>query len=339
MRVTKDTLINAAKEYVKETTSKQHNVLCAYLCGSVLGNDPLLGEAGDIDLVFVHFQEPTIQRQIIRLNDQIHLDIVHHSQRLYNQPRTLRQHAWFGPTIYNCYTLYDPQHTLDFTIASVRGQYHQADVVYERARSQLNLGRKIWHDLCAQQTFHTPQQVMKYLEAIEKALNAVVLLTGDPLAERRLLLEFPKYAENLGYSGLPIGALGLLGGLNLQKDILLQWMKSWEEAYHAVNAFKSAPIQLHPHRFHYYSLALQHLINSPQPANALYLLLHTWTLIACTLQADNYHQEAWKNVCQYLGIIGEALEERHTALDAYFDTIEELFEEWGRGQGVQERFT
>ena len=334
MRVTRELLIKAAQGYVDEQVNTEHSLLCAYLCGSVLEDEPLLGEAGDIDLIFIHYHPPQTQRQIIRLNDQIHLDIVHHAHSQYSQPRNLRLNSWLGPTIYNCKVLYDPQHFMDFTVAGVRGQFNLSESIAQRSRSQYTLGRTIWAEIAKHNTFDTPQLVMKYLDVIEKAINAIACLNGAPLTERRLLVQFPAVAETIGQPGLYIGALGLLGGLSIQREVILQWLEPWEKAYKAANIFPNAPFQIHPHRLLYYRSAIQYLIDYQQPASALYPLLHTWTLIACSLQKDNYHQEAWRNICQYLALYGDALEERVAALDAYLDTIEEIIENWCREQGV-----
>ncbi len=336
MRLTREFLQKAARDLVAERVKRERDLLAVYLCGSVLGEEPLLGDSGDIDLVFVHYDEQTKPREIVRLNDQIHLDILHHSQALYSQPRQLRQHPWLGPTVFSCKVLYDPQHLMDFTVAGVRGQFDLPENVYERARVQVQRARQAWMDFSLHPEQSGAQTVYKYMQALEKAVNAVVCLNGNPLTERRFLLDFPYYAQAAGAPGLAVGILGLLGAMNLDKRPLTSWLPVWEAAYRAANTFADVPAQVHIHRLGYYRMAIAALIESPQPANALWALLHTWTVIACYLPEDNLHQEGWQNVCGFLALLGEDFERRILALDSYLDTIEEVVEYWGRQRGISE---
>ncbi len=70
---------------------------CIYLTGSLLSGSPLLGGTTDIDLVFVHTSTPAFPREeVVRLSDEVHLDIAHFSQTIFHQPRHLRVDPWVG---------------------------------------------------------------------------------------------------------------------------------------------------------------------------------------------------------------------------------------------------
>jgi hypothetical protein len=336
MRITRDILHKAARELVDERVKAERDILAIYLCGSTLEEEPLLGDSGDIDLVFIHYNEAETRREIVRLNDQIHLDILHHPNTVYNQPRQLRTDPWLGTTVFDCKVLYDPQHFMDFTVASVRGQFDMPENVLARAKIQVKQARQIWTGLQLNPPSSGAPALAKYLESLERAANAIVSLNGHPLTERRFLARLPYYAEAAGVPGMAVGMLGLLGGLSLEKKILSSWLPAWEAAYRAVNAFPDAPVQLHPYRLVYNRVALETWIESPQPAYALWLLLRTWTMIVCTLGDENFHIESWQHVSRYLGLIEENFEQRLSALDAYLDTIEEVPEDWGREHGIKE---
>jgi hypothetical protein len=218
----------------------------------------------------------------------------------------------------------------------VRGQFDMPENVLARAKIQAKQARQIWTDLQLNPPPSEASALAKYLDSLERTANAIVSLNGHPLTERRFLARFPYYAEAAGVSGLAVGMVGLLGGLSLEKRILMSWMSAWEMAYKAVNTFPDVPIQLHPHRLVYYRAALEAWINCPQPSYALWPLLRTWTMIVCMLGNDNYHYEAWQHVSRYLGLIEENFEQRLSALDAYLDTIEEVLEDWGRAHGIKE---
>ncbi len=60
-----------------------------------------------------------------------------------------------------------------------------------------------------------PALILKYLKAVNHAANAIAVLNGAPLAERRFLLQFPARAEAAGRPGLAAGLLSLLGAANM----------------------------------------------------------------------------------------------------------------------------
>jgi hypothetical protein len=195
MRITPESLLKIARDTVARRTRSDRNLLSVYLHGSLLETDPLLGGTTDIDLVFIHDDSPLVAREIQPLTDEIHLDIAHHARSTYRHGRDLRQHAWLGPTVFSCKVLYDPQHFMDFTQASVRGQFNRAENVLGRARRQAEHARQIWLDLHNQAGEPGLEQVALYLRAVEHAGNAVASLNGPPLTERRFLMRFPGRVE------------------------------------------------------------------------------------------------------------------------------------------------
>ena len=235
MRITPEMLHKLARDTVDKRTRSDHTLLAVYLHGSLLGEHPLLGNSADIDLFFVHNEEVTIEREIVRLSDDVHLDISHHSHRLYRQPRELRVHPWLGPTVYGCRILYDPQHFMDFAQASVRGQFYRPDNVLQRARQQLEHAREIWLSFTTDQPLPEPEDASRYLRALDHAVNAVAGLSGHPLTERRFLLDFPARAGAVRHPGLSVGLLGLLGGTAVDSERLRSWLPACREAYLALD--------------------------------------------------------------------------------------------------------
>ncbi|MCK4899650.1 MAG: hypothetical protein KAS38_12780, partial [Anaerolineales bacterium] len=102
MRVNRGTLLKIANDTVSQRARQDLGIISAYLCGSVLGDDYLLGGTTDIDLTFIHIDTVSEEREIVRLTDEIHLDIAHYAQRDFLQTRELRTHPWLGPTISGC---------------------------------------------------------------------------------------------------------------------------------------------------------------------------------------------------------------------------------------------
>ena len=54
MRVTRESLLRIAKETAQERAYNDPDIVAAYLTGSLLNVDPMLGGTADIDIVFVH---------------------------------------------------------------------------------------------------------------------------------------------------------------------------------------------------------------------------------------------------------------------------------------------
>jgi hypothetical protein len=326
-------LLNIANDTVEKNIKSDHTLLAVYLQGSLLGDSPLIGNTADIDLFFVHTDEVKADREIIRMSDEVHLDISHHAHMVYRAPRELRVHPWLGPAVYGCKIMYDPQHFLDFVQASVRGQFDSPVNVLARARRQALHAREIWETFEDQPHLPGPQDVSLYLHAMEHVANAVAGLRGSNLTERRFLLDLPARAAEVGKPGLYQGFLGLLGASMVDKDMVRSWLPGWAEAYAALST-GNAPLRLHPYRWLYYERAVNSILDSSTPSDALWPLWRTWTHAICALPDDSPHLEAWQKAGTQLGLLGEAFSERIAGLDAYLDMVEEVLENWARENGV-----
>ena len=334
MRINRETLLRITRDTVSQRARRDRSLLSAYLCGSLLGDDYLLGGTADIDLVFVHIDTPPQEREIVRLTDEVHLDIAHYAQKDFHQPRKLRTHPWLGPTIYTCQVLYDPQHFMDFVQASVRGQFERAEFVLARARTQVEHARQIWMAFDRQTPAQPgPSELGGYLRAVNHAANAVASLSGPPVADRRLLLEFPRRAQSVGRPGLYPGLLGLLGAPHVDGVALRGWLEDWQVSLE-IAAQEDPLARLHPARLAYYQRALQALLEGSEPMAALWLLLRTWTEAASLLPPENASRLVWGEAVQQLNLGGPEFTGRVQALDAYLDLVEETLEDWARLAGI-----
>ncbi len=333
MRITREALWKLAREAVSSRVRGDHGVMAAYLCGSLLEDDFILGGAADIDLVFVHIVDPPLEREVVQLAEDVHLDIAHYGRRAYRRTRELRVHPWWGPTLAACTVLYDPQHFMDFTQASVRGQFDRPDHVVARAHRFLESARQIWSSYQAGVPHPGTREVETYMRAVGNAANAIASLSGPPLTERRFLLRFFDRAQALDHPGLYAGMLGLLGAMDLSTDLITSWLSDWRTAYREI-AEGQAPARLHPDRLDYYQRAFDAIMAGERPLAVLWPLLRTWTLAADLLPPNSPGRISWAKACAKLGLLDEAFAMRISALDAYLDLVDETLEGWAQQNGV-----
>jgi hypothetical protein len=334
MRITPALLNKIARNTVSQRTRRDRNILAVYLAGSLFSGNPLLGGTADIDLFFIHNEPVSPKREIQRMTDEVHLDIAHHVREDYYQARALRLHPWLGYSIVNCKIMYDPQHFMDFTQASVRGQFSQPEIVLSRVQNQVENARQIWLTLHDSGAEPQVEQVAQYLMAVRQAANGVACLSGGPLTDRRFLMRFPDRAEAVGRAGLYQGLVGLLGGAQLEVEQLQDLLKGWEAAYKAIPSDQASP-RLHSSRFAYYQRAFEKLLGSDQPQDVLWPILRTWIDSVEFLPEDAPEVESWREAFQGLGLLGQGFSEKVAALDAYLDTVEELLDEWGLARGIE----
>ncbi len=324
MRITRDLLLRLAKENTEERAFNTKSIIAAYLSGSLLSPDPLLGGTTDIDLVFVHNTPPALSREIKALSPDIHLDIRHRYEKEYDPPRALRSNPWLGYELYAPQLLYETKHFFEFHQASLRAGFEEPKNLLKRSFSLLNTARKTWMDLQLAANEATPSTILQYLDAIHHAANAIAELTGPPLAERRLLVDLPARAEAINKPELADALLGLLGGIPNSFTFPTTWLAAWEDAYRLASAAPQADLRIHPARQNYYQKAIAGMLASEAPQQALFPLLYTWTLAAQHLPETQI--SSWKETLTSLNLGGEIFASRLQGLDRFLDTLEELLE-------------
>ena len=331
MRITRETLIRIAKETAQKRALGDPGLVAAYLTGSLRSENPFLGNSTDIDIVLVHAGQPKVRREILPVTPEIHLDIVHNPRSEYERPKDLRIHPWLGPELYDPLPLYVSQHFFEFIQAGVRAEYAEPVNVLARARQNAEHARQIWSGLqISQET--GPVRLLSYLKGVNHAANAIALLTGGPLAERRFMLQLPELAAAAGAPGLADDLLGLLGGDKGNAATLSEFLTDWEKAFVDAASRKKVHSSIAAPRLAYYKLAFEAMLAGESPQSVLWPMVHTWTLSAAVLPST--HQSKWQAACETLGLSGEGFNERLKGLDRFLDTIEELLEKRAASYGL-----
>jgi hypothetical protein len=336
MRITRDILRKVATNTAAERTRYNRHLVCIFLTGSLLEEDPMLGGTADVDLIFVHDGEPPFKREIVPVTDDIHVDIGHLSQSVFLHPRALRGEAWLGPFICNNpVLLHDTQHWFEFTQSSVCAQFNQPENVLRRARPLAEGARQSWMKLHGAQKDNWEKTVCVYLNILKNAANSIACLSGAPLTERRFMLQFPERADEIGHPELANTLAALFTGQPISDEDWTGWLDAWETAFNAVGGGENPPARLHPARRNYYRKAAISLWENDEKAAALWPILQTWTEAITFSQNQNESAcGAWRSAVQHLGLSEADLSGRVDALDGYLDQVEETLDVWAEEHGA-----
>lgn len=331
MRITRDTLLRVAKETAIKRSLSEPGLVAAYLTGSLLSDDPFLGKTTDIDLVYIHATEPGVRREIVPLIPDVHLDIVHACEKEYANPKELRTHPTLGPELYDPIWLYETRHFLEFVQAAVRTKYQDPANIIGRSRRNIQAARQGWLEIQSSGR-DGAAGVKDFLNVIEAAANALAVLNGRPLAERRFLVDFPARCVAAGHAEFAGRVSALIGGADLDPACLAEFMPAWEKDFENACGRENVDVSIAVPRQNYYRAGIQELFSSEMPQAALWTLLHTWTLAAMSLPAGL--QGRYQSFCEQLGLHGLSFLDRVQELDTFLDEIEELLESMAAAQGV-----
>jgi predicted nucleotidyltransferase len=331
MRITRSTLHKIAKDTVAQRVKTDHNVMAALLVGSALFEDPFIGHTTDIDIVFVCFNEPEAARQIVKLTNEVSLDLYFVESTLFEPPRQLRTDPLLGYVMYDSLPLFETQHFFEYTQAIVRAGFDDTANVLARARKHSLPARELWMELTLGGGSR-PADALKYLKAVSHAANAVAGLSGPPLTDRRFLLDFEERVRIIGRPELHDALLNLLGAPSVEPADLLAMLPAWSTAYHS--AADGADLLIHPDRVAYHRNALETLLQGERPMSALWLLVHTWAAASASLLEYGPEYVAWKAVFERLGLLGGGFEAKVQALDRFLDETEEMLDTISADNGL-----
>jgi hypothetical protein len=319
-------LIKIAKDHVAKRIRREKDLVAVYLTGSVSQGEPLLGGSTDIDMIFVHNEEPPIKREVLRVTYEISLDIEHHHQSFYTYHRRLRQNPYIGFAFCNHQNiLHDKDHWLEFIQASVSARFDSPENVYGRAQQFTEKARTRWFDLDDPQEVPWEAWIALYFKAVGTAANAIACLNGPALTTRRFMLDFTSRAEILEQLPL-IGELTrLLGNENMNEELFQQWRPVWEETLEASNKHSDCPPNIAKVRKAYFLQSVDAMAESGSLHAVLWPVLETWQQALTCLDEQQYHQK-WQVFLTALGFQEDKKEDLLTNLDHFIDQAEHLLE-------------
>ncbi len=328
MRINRDILLNLAREHAARMASADRSLVCIYLTGSLLENEPLLGGITDIDLICVHDRPQETSRQITRITEEVHLDIAHLSQEVFDHPRHLRTDAWIGGSVCSDpLVLYEAVHWFDYTRATIAAQYYQPENIGARAKIFAARARQTWLNLSDETIPQGSKRQQVYLGAINDCANALACLTGMPLPTRRLGSELSSRLEEIGRTDLLGGLVEMFYNDSVTREKFDDWLPAWRDGLAALKTIPEAPVSLGRYRKAYYEKAITALADE-RPAAALWILLRTWTLAAQQLPRTEEPYRGWQTFCKDLELDSKHFGDRVSAIDRLVDRVDEAIEQW-----------
>jgi len=328
MRITQDMLIKLAKDLVAERARTDKDLVAVYMTGSVAEGEPLLGGSTDIDLTFVHKEQPPVKREVLRITYEISFDIEHHHQSFYTYHRRLRQNPYLGFALCNHQNiLLDQDHWLEFIQAGVSSRFDAPENVYQRAQQFGDKVRKQWFDLDDPQEVPWEDWMSLYFNMVGTAANAIACLDGPVLTTRRFMFDFTKRAETLYLLPLAGELTRLLGNENMSESLYKQWQPVWLETIEAANKKSDCPLNISKVRKAYFSRAIEAMAESGALHATLWPLLETWQQALTCLDETEAHQN-WISFLASLGFEKERQEDLLHALDHFIEQSEHLLEEY-----------
>jgi hypothetical protein len=318
-----------ARDTVEKRFAHDPNVTAVFLVGSLRPEHADVDKCADVDLLVLHNGELPRDREIVKLSNEYHLDIAYEPASLYAQPRELRGDGWRGWAMWDPRLLYQKGRFFEYTQSVLRAQFDDPANIIKRARTFSVPAREAWFGM---QTDIESASPWKLLEAVYNAANALVSLTGAPIAERHLLAKFPAVAESLEQSDM-IHTLFASVSSNVNAQAITSWLPAWELAFKAA-AQSPGDLRLHSARLSYYKTAIEAQMASDLPSAAVWPMLYTWAMAAENGSFDEAREKDWQAACAALGLNAESLPERLQSLDAFLDRLEEILEQVSVDNGL-----
>jgi hypothetical protein len=333
LTIERNTLIQIAKDAALQRMAARPTLISAYLTGSVAANEALLGGATDIDLILIDLAEP-LNREVVRLTDQVALDVEYRPQRDYEHPKNLRTHPWRGPELAEPLFVHDPRHFFELAQSSARGQFHRPDHVAARARAFVRMARGELHiGLLPGSEPAEPVTLENFCRALLYSANAAISLTGFPGAGRRLLIKLEAAAQKLTRADAYDDFLAVFGGPALDSAQAQLLLADWSAAFRAGQSEMDELI--HPARRTIYERGFTAQIEADRAAEMLWLMLYTWQAAMRSIPADSPHTAAWATFLERLRLADpEEYRDRVLAVRGYVETVDALVEGWAESNGA-----
>ncbi len=321
MRITRDMLLKLAQDFTQKRLVPDRNVTAVFLVGSVRPEDAPLPPVLDIDLLVIYNGEPPRTREIVKLSNEIHLDVTYENAKDYAQPRELRGDPWRGWMMWDPLLLHQKGRFFEYTQSIVRAQFDDPENLLKRCRAFSVPAREAWNEMIFNPEAATPNRI---LSAAANAANALATLSGPPLPERNLCFGFPARAEAVGLPEMSGKLFSIITG-SLDVNLIEEALPHWEASFAAAAQFPT-DLRIHAARLAYYKSAIETQLGGEMPAAAFWPLLSTWALSIRGRLPPPEGESAWQHFLAKIELDSSGAGQRLEALDTFLDVVEETLE-------------
>jgi len=332
--IERETLLKIARETAAQRMAARRSLISAYLTGSVAANEPLLGDATDIDLLLIDEADAPPAREVVRLTDQVALDVQYRSKADYANPKALRVDPWRGPEMCEPIFLSDPTHFFELVQSSARGQFHRPDYVAARARTFIEWARNELHlGVLPGAEPSAPVTFAALCRSLLYAANGIISLTAFPGAGRRLVMKLEAAARRLARADVYDEFIALFATEPVGQAKAQSWLADWSAGYRAGQSTEDELI--HPARRTIYERGFQAQIQADRAAEMLWLMLYTWQACLKHLPSNSPQADHWITFLEHLQMASpSAFAEKVRQVSAYLDLTTQVVEAWGSEHGV-----
>lgn len=337
MKVSKERLLKITETFLSKRLKTDRGIVCVYLIGSMLTEDPFINGTTDVDLVVVHNQPVMDRREILSITEAVTLDLHHIEQSYYSPPRKIRKDPWIGSSLcFDPILLYGKGHWFEFAQASVEAGFFSPEYVIYRSRLFSNEARTLLTDLGNIIHHGSSAYTAAYLKILENSCNAIASLYKMPLTDRTMMKQFKTSADALEHPELTADLFELILGQNDPSPFFDYFFNSWQYYLEYLGSSEYASEKMRTNRIQYYTAPVSYYWNE-HLTSALWIMAKTWSSVAQSLQLDG--NEYYESLCSILEIGPQFYSQRRQQMEAFVDKVEELQTEWEISQGLDEEKT
>jgi hypothetical protein len=306
MRITREKLLKLAKTQAAMRVMQNRRLVCVYLTGSLLDEEPLLGGTADIDLIFVHDTPPPQEREI--------------GPPLGGSASGYR--PCFAGTVPAAAQSCAATHGWAVSSATIPSFFTSAAIglsLFRRGSARTSTVRRP-SSSASSRSWMPPVQGWMTLQSAAglDVFQRTCAVPAHPAANRqrrrlplrsaadRTASAAPFSPAGAGSPARPELSAGLIALLSGGTDLLAeaqtpQWFETWQTALGDAGQTSQHPPSLHPARWAYYTRAAQALW-SETPAAALWIVLRTWCAALDCLPADHASRPSFVSLCRSLAL-------------------------------------
>lgn len=124
MRITKDRLVRLSESYIAKYAKNDRSIMCVYMDGSLLSDEPFIDGTTDVDLTIVHDRHIETAREIVAIAPDASFDLLHIGRDKFENTRALRTDPWLGSSLcFDPVVLLGKGHWFEFVLASVEASF------------------------------------------------------------------------------------------------------------------------------------------------------------------------------------------------------------------------